>query len=273
VTAGDEKGTSGWPRFEWGPWLLIACIGAAVAFVNSTSILMETEEGRTFPFWAPFLWEYSSWLMLLGLAPGVGEAIRRVPPTREKALKFALSHFGVFLVFSVVHVAGMVTMRKLGYWAAGSSYDFTHGNLPLTFLYEARKDAVTYTLFAIIYFLFRRGHPAPAADGDRIEIRDGGAAIYLPPGDILFVEAAGNYVEFHTATRAHLVRGTLAAWEARLTARGFVRVHRSRLVNRARIASLKPTPSGDMEITLDTGAALIGSRRYRAGLETSPNVG
>ena len=69
------------------------------------------------------------------------------------------------------------------------------------------------------------------------------------------------------------MRGTLAAWEARLTARGFVRVHRSRLVNRARIASLKPTPSGDMEIALDTGATLSGSRRYRVGLETSPNVG
>jgi DNA-binding LytR/AlgR family response regulator len=59
----------------------------------------------------------------------------------------------------------------------------------------------------------------------------------------------------------------LADWEARLAARGFVRVHRSRLVNRARIASIKPTPSGDVEITLDEGRVLAGSRRYRAALE------
>jgi DNA-binding LytR/AlgR family response regulator len=90
--------------------------------------------------------------------------------------------------------------------------------------------------------------------------------VFLPPADILFVEAAGNYIEFHTATRTHLVRGTLSAWEARLAERGFARVHRSRLVNRARIRALKPTPSGDVEITLDDGRTVLGSRRYRAAL-------
>jgi DNA-binding LytR/AlgR family response regulator len=97
-------------------------------------------------------------------------------------------------------------------------------------------------------------------------VRDGGAAVFLAPGDISHVEAAGNYVEFHTSGRTHLVRGTLASWEARLIARGFIRVHRSRLVNRTKIASLKPTPSGDMEITLSNGQMVLGSRRYRAVL-------
>jgi DNA-binding LytR/AlgR family response regulator len=63
-----------------------------------------------------------------------------------------------------------------------------------------------------------------------------------------------------------LVRGTLASWEARLLARGFVRVHRSRLVNKTQIAALKPTPSGDIEITLANGRTVLGSRRYRAVL-------
>ncbi|MBC7769500.1 MAG: LytTR family transcriptional regulator, partial [Phycisphaerales bacterium] len=58
----------------------------------------------------------------------------------------------------------------------------------------------------------------------------------------------------------------------RLAARGFVRVHRSRLVNRARIGAIKPTPSGDVEITLDDGRILAGSRRYRAALEAAPTV-
>ena len=85
----------------------------------------------------------------------------------------------------------------------------------------------------------------------------------------LFVEAAGNYVTFHTAARSYLVRGTLAAWDGRLAARGFVRVHRSHLVNRAHIASFKPTASGDLEITLDSGRTLAGSRRYREALEAA----
>jgi DNA-binding LytR/AlgR family response regulator len=126
-----------------------------------------------------------------------------------------------------------------------------------------------------VYWVFRRRSeppPKPAPGEDRIEIRDGGAAVFLQPGDILFVEAAGNYVDFHTAARSHLVRGTLAAWEARLSRSGFVRVHRSRIVNRARISALRPTPSGDIEITLDDGRTLLGSRRYRATLESAPTL-
>ena len=108
----------------------------------------------------------------------------------------------------------------------------------------------------------RRAKPV----GDRIEIRDGATAIFLPPGDILAVEAAGNYVQFHTKDRVHMVRGTLATWEARLKSHGFARVHRSRLVNRARIGAFKPKASGDVEITLDDGRVVMGSRRYRDAL-------
>lgn len=276
MASGGEKGTNGWPRVEWGPWLLLACVGAAIAFVNATSVLMEhARAGHDLPVWAPFLWEYSSWLTLLALAPAVGEAIRRVPPQRETVLRFGLIHLVLILVFSLIHVTAMVTIRKLGYWLVGDFYEFSHGNLPLTFLYEARKDAVSYALFAVIYYLFQRREaaaPAPTLADDRIEIRDGGSAIFLAPTDILWVEAAGNYVEFNTATRAHLVRGTLATWETKLTQRGFVRVHRSRLVNRTHVSAIKPTPSGDIEITLDTGRTLAGSRRYRAALESAPAV-
>jgi hypothetical protein len=273
VTGGKEQGTGGWSWVQWKPWLLLGCIGFVVALVNATSGLMEAaRDGRVIePSWAPFLWEYSSWVMLLALAPFVGEAIRRFPPRRETAARFALIHLGALLAFSIIHVAGMVALRKIGYWAVGRFYDFSHGNLALTFIYEARKDAISYALFAVIFYLFQRREERASATSDgRIELRDGATAAYVTPSDILYVEAAGNYVEFHTAAKTHLVRATLASWEARLTARGFVRVHRSRLVNRAHIAAIKPTPAGDVEITLDTGAVLLGSRRYRAALDAAP---
>jgi len=38
------------------------------------------------------------------------------------------------------------------------------------------------------------------------------------------------------------------------------------------MASLKPTPSGDFEVTLDAGRTLLGSRRYRPGFETQRGV-
>jgi hypothetical protein len=32
---------------------------------------------------------------------------------------------------------------------------------------------------------------------------------------------------------------------------------------------MKPTPSGDLELTLDDGRTMLGSRRYRAALESA----
>ena len=62
------------------------------------------------------------------------------------------------------------------------------------------------------------------------------------------------------------MRGTLAAWESRLALHGIVSIHRLRLVQRACIAAVRPTPSGDVEISLIDGRVLVGSRRYRTNL-------
>ena len=95
-------------------------------------------------------------------------------------------------------------------------------------------------------------------------LRDGSTRIRIEPPDILWVSSAGNYVEYCLAGGVnHLVRGTLAAEEARLAPFNIVRVHRTRLVNLTRVSELKPGANGDFELTLDTGQAISGSRRYR----------
>jgi DNA-binding LytR/AlgR family response regulator len=82
------------------------------------------------------------------------------------------------------------------------------------------------------------------------------------------VTSAGNYVEYRMAGgRTHLIRGTLVAEEARLTPYNIVRVHRTRLVSLARVRAVEPGPSGDFELTLDTGQVVSGSRRYRSALD------
>lgn len=275
MASSGENGTNGWPRFEWGPWLALLPVGLVVVFVNATSDLMEhARDGRPLRIWEPFDWELSSLILFMALAPLVGEAVRRIPPRRDKLPLFVAAHAALTLPFSVVHVAGMVALRKLSYWAVGGSYDFFDGAPLLTFLYEWRKDVLSYALIGAIYYLFRRraAERAPLNADTRLELRDGAAATFVAPSDILFVEAAGNYVEFHTAGKTHLVRATLATWEAKLATRGFVRVHRSRLVNRGHIRALKPTPSGDVDITLSDGRTLLGSRRYRSALETAPTA-
>ncbi len=58
----------------------------------------------------------------------------------------------------------------------------------------------------------------------------------------------------------------LAAVADALAPYGFVRIHRSRLVRRAAVASITATPAGDSEVALASGVTVDGSRRFRGGL-------
>lgn len=271
MTTGDKIGISGWTRARGRPWLAVLLVGCTVALVNATSGIIE---GAGDHWIEPVLWETTSAIIIIGLAPLIGRALRRWPPRSDNLPSFALIHLGLTIPFSLAHILFIFVVREAAYWAAGSRYGFFDDGVAITLLYEWRKDVLVYAAIAATYWTFQsiaerlQAASTPPAD-DRIEVRDGGSAVFLSPNEITHVEAAGNYVEFHTTAKTHLVRGTLASWEARLVARGFLRVHRSRLVNRAKIAALKPTPSGDIEITLGDGRALAGSRRYRDALSAT----
>ena len=88
-----------------------------------------------------------------------------------------------------------------------------------------------------------------------------GKLIVISEKDVRYLEAAGNYVRLHTASASPLLRGTLAGIEKRLD--GFVRVHRSFLVNIALIAELQATRAGDYEVLLKTGEKVPMSRTFR----------
>jgi hypothetical protein len=250
-------------------------VSLVVVAVNASSDLLEMERaGLEFRWWEPVAWEVTSAIVIVAMAPLIGMAVRRWTPARDNLVRPALIHFGLTIPFALVHIVFIWAMREAIYWLGDARYGFFDDGVALVAFYEWRKDVLTYAVIAATYWIFdyiaerRRAAAQAPADG-RIEVRDGGAAVFLAPGDISHVEAEGNYVEFHTVAKTHLVRGTLASWEARLVARGFVRVHRSRLVNRARISAMKPTPAGDVEIVLDDGRTVLGSRRYRAGLASS----
>ncbi len=268
MTNGGQIGTNRLQRAEWRPWLVILVVGLAVAFVNATSGMIE---GAGDHWIEPVLWETTSAIVIVGLAPLVGGAMRRWPPLADKIPSFALIHFFLTVPFALAHIVFIFLTRETAYRVFGARYGFFDDGVAITLLYEWRKDVLVYAAIAATYWIFQsiaaRRHAASSRPADdRIELRDGGAAVFLAPNDISHVEAAGNYVEFHTAAKSHLVRGTLASWEERLAARGFIRVHRSRLVNRGKIAALRPTQAGDVEISLVDGQSIVGSRRYRAML-------
>jgi two-component system LytT family response regulator len=106
-----------------------------------------------------------------------------------------------------------------------------------------------------------------AKANDRLAIKSGGHIVWVGFDEIDWMESADNYVELHVGARSHLLRETLNALENRLPPDRFVRISRSAMVNPVRIKELRRMLYGGYEITLQNGARLTLSRRYRDKLE------
>jgi two-component system LytT family response regulator len=98
-------------------------------------------------------------------------------------------------------------------------------------------------------------------------VKYAGRISFLNVSEVDWSEAADNYVQLHVGRDTHLVLGTLSRLEASLSSEHLLRVHRSAIVNLARIASLQPLLLDEYSIQLVAGAELTSGRTYRARLE------
>jgi hypothetical protein len=273
----ELRGISG---ADWLLYAAIAVVSLGIGIVNALSAAQDIAwRGGAYDLRTPLFWEISSILVIILVAPVLFVAVRRINRVSGWPIRLALAGAAI-VVFSGLHIAGMVGLRKLVMFLVGGSYDF-HLSVA-TVIYEFRKDVITCLLIGSSLWLIdnrREGIRAraavtasaadPAAVPHMVWLRDGATRIRIEPRDILWISSAGNYVEYSLADGiTRLVRGTLAGEEARLTRFNIVRVHRTRLVNLSRVTGLKAGANGDFELTLDTGQAVTGSRRYRGALNS-----
>ncbi len=94
------------------------------------------------------------------------------------------------------------------------------------------------------------GSAAPTEPRDeQIPVERGGVTRFVSRSDISHVEAQGDYARLHTAEGSHLVRAPLTTLEAEWAAAGFVRIHRSLLVNLAHVREVR-MDSGRCSVTV-----------------------
>jgi hypothetical protein len=260
---------------------LLAILLAGIATSNVfTTIADWARGGLRLPAWEPAAWEFSSVLCLWLLIPAVGWWLRQFPLIQPRWPRSLPAHLLATLPFSLLHVAGMVALRDLVYRLLGGYYHF--GRWWPTWLYEYRKDFVTYWLVLLALAAFRlyglwldsrSSEPSPPATiaGDlpteRLVVRKLNRKFVLNVSDIDRIEADGNYVTVHAQGAAYPRRESLVALERKLDGRRFVRVHRGHLVNVDRIREIQPWDSGDYRIVLQDGSCVNLSRRYRSRLE------
>lgn len=109
--------------------------------------------------------------------------------------------------------------------------------------------------------------PGGALPSSILPIREGRETIRLEMSAIDWIDAAGDYMCIHASGRTHILRGTMKELESALDPRVFQRVHRSTIVNLARVRSLRAHMNGEYFLTLEGGHELKLSRTYRDKVE------
>lgn len=262
MTNGAFSGTNATARQTF--LYTLATVAVFCAGVNILAILTVLHDAPDLGLIWPTIWEASSWitLVLFFWIPWLG--FRLAPPLARPRWRLFF-HLPAFFAFSLCHVGGFVLLRRLAYWLLESRYEF--GPFWTNFLYEFRKDAVGYVLFIAGFvsvsrlLCHSRQADAPARPAT-FDIRDGTRLNRVPVKTILAVSAAGNYTEFILTDGSRLtMRSSLSALEAELRAHGFLRTHRSWLVNTNKMTALEPQGSGDYAVHLGSLSVPL-SRRY-----------
>ena len=109
----------------------------------------------------------------------------------------------------------------------------------------------------------------PASKTGRLTVKSAGQILFLEPADIDWIEAADYYACLHVGARTHLLRRSMSELEQELDPNVFRRIHRSTIVNLARVRALQVNRNGEYEVLLDDGSTLPISRRYRRQLQSA----
>ena len=102
---------------------------------------------------------------------------------------------------------------------------------------------------------------------DRIVVRSAGRVCFVKTSDVDWIQASGDYVTLHTGKKEWLLRETLTELERQLSGKGFIRIHRSTIVNLDRVTELRPADNGEYQVILNNGAELKLTRNYRDALD------
>lgn len=84
----------------------------------------------------------------------------------------------------------------------------------------------------------KRVEPTPSSTSNKIFVKNNQDLVALQSDDIVYIEAFDNYSNVFTVDDKYLVSHTLKKIEEKLTPKGFVRIHKSYLVNFEKIDTI-----------------------------------
>jgi two-component system LytT family response regulator len=122
-------------------------------------------------------------------------------------------------------------------------------------------DSIT-TLLATLpllqKFAARRPH--------RIAIKTRGKIVFIDVANVVAIQANGNRVSLQEMSGTYALREPISNVAQKLAAHGFVRIHRSVLVNAAFVREIQPWPTGEYVLRMEGGKEYTVTRTYKKNL-------
>jgi DNA-binding LytR/AlgR family response regulator len=101
----------------------------------------------------------------------------------------------------------------------------------------------------------------------RIAIKSKGRILFIDAADLIAIEAKGNYVSLLHTSSSHMLHESISTIEEKLSRYGFVRIHRSVLVNAELVEEIHPCPTGEYVLRVRGGRKFTVTRTYKKNLQ------
>jgi two-component system LytT family response regulator len=108
----------------------------------------------------------------------------------------------------------------------------------------------------------------PQPPSSKIAIKSNGRILFIDPQDLAVVQAEGNYVLLQREAGSYLLRESISTIAEKLKPYGFVRIHRSVLVNASFVQEIRPCATGEYELRLKGGKQYTVTRTYKKNLRS-----
>jgi DNA-binding LytR/AlgR family response regulator len=102
----------------------------------------------------------------------------------------------------------------------------------------------------------------------RVAIKVRGRILFFNLGDVVAVQAEGKCVLLQQKTRSYLLRESISVVAERLETHGFIRIHRSVLVNTSFVEEVRPLSTGEYCLRVEGGKEYTVTRTYKKNLQS-----
>jgi len=107
-----------------------------------------------------------------------------------------------------------------------------------------------------------------AQPSPRVAIKVKGKILFINLNDVVAVQAEGDYVSLQQDASSYLVRELISAVAEQLEPRGFIRIHRSILVNTSFVEEIRPYSTGEYGLRVKGGKEYTVTRTYKKNLKS-----